>query len=69
MTVFGTAVLSKLLRVVPAQGYHILIGVFYCLGVAGVYFMVRVWSQRRLTGWLAAGAYAILSPVFVVFPA
>lgn len=68
-TVFGTAILSKFLRVVPAHGYHILIGVFYCLGVAGVYFMVRVWSQRRLTGWIAAGAYAILSPVFVIFPA
>ena len=67
-TVFGTAILAKFLRVVPAHGYHILIGVFYCLGVAGVYFMVRIWSGRRLTGWLAAGAYAILSPVFVIFP-
>ncbi|HEV8145367.1 MAG TPA: hypothetical protein VGP79_03260 [Bryobacteraceae bacterium] len=68
-TVFGTAILAKFLRVVPAQGYHILIGAFYCVGVAGVYFMVRVWSGRRFTGWLAAGAYAILSPVFAMFPA
>jgi len=65
---FGTALISKLLRVAPAQGYHIFLGAFYCVGVAGVYFLVRIWSGRRVTGWLAAAGYAVLSPVYAIFP-
>jgi hypothetical protein len=72
---FGSALLAMLLRVPPAQAYHIFLAVFYCAGIAGVYFLVRVWTsrrgtaQRRGTAWLAAASYAFFSPVFAIFPA
>src|ERR1700704_2110132 len=43
-TRFGAAIASILFHVIPAQGYHIYIAIFYCLGVAGVYFLVRMWT-------------------------
>lgn len=66
--VFGTALTAKVLRVSPAQAFHIFTGTLYCAGVAGVYFLVMIWSGRRLTAWLSAAGYAVLSPVFAFFP-
>jgi hypothetical protein len=68
MTRFGAALVSMALRVVPAQGYHIYVAAFYCLGVAAVYFLARIWTGRRWTSWLAALAYAVVSPCLAIFP-
>jgi hypothetical protein len=69
LTRFGAAIVSMLFQVVPAQGYHIYIATTYCLGVAAVYFLVRAWTRRRWTSFLAAAAFALVSPVFAMFPA
>lgn len=67
LTSFGSAIISMLFGVVPAQGYHIYIALFYCLGIAGAYFMLRVWTGRRGIAWLAAVFYALLSPCHALF--
>ncbi len=38
----------------------------YCLGVAGVYFLVRTGTGSRGAAWLAACAEALLSPSFLL---
>ena len=68
MTRFGAAIVSMALRVAPAQGYHMYIAAFYCLGVAAVYLLARIWTGRRWTSWLAAAAYAVVSPCLAIFP-
>jgi hypothetical protein len=68
LTRFGSAIVSMILGVGPAQGYHIYIASFYAIGVAGLYFLVRVWTGRRWEAWLAALAYASISPAFAIFP-
>src|ERR1700691_2444310 len=39
---YGTALLSRVWT--PVKAYHIYTALFYCLGIAGVYFLVRVTS-------------------------
>ena len=65
-TRYGAAIASMLLHVSPARGYHIFIAAMYCLGVAGIYFVVRTGTRSRGAAWLAAGAEALLSPVFLL---
>jgi hypothetical protein len=62
---YGTAVVSMALGVIPAKAYHIYTGIFYCLGIAGVYLLACLGSRSRAAGWLAAVATATLSPAFV----
>jgi hypothetical protein len=62
---YGTALVSSALGVIPAKGYHIYTGVFYCLGIAGVFLLARLGSGSRAGGWLAAIAAATLSPAFL----
>ena len=47
-TRYGAAIAAMLFHVVPARGYHIYIAVMYCLGVSGVYFLVRTGPGRAL---------------------
>ena len=65
-TRYGAAIAAMLFHVVPARGYHIYIAVMYCLGVSGVYFLVRTGTRSRAAAWLAACAEALLSPVFLI---
>jgi hypothetical protein len=65
-TRYGAAIVSMLLNVVPARGYHVFIGIMYCLGVSGIYFVVRAGSGSRCAAWLAACAEALLSPEFLL---
>jgi hypothetical protein len=65
-TRYGAAIASMLFHVVPAHGYHIYIGVMYCLGVSGVYLLVRTGTGSRASAWFAACAEALLSPVFLI---
>ncbi|MBI4873972.1 MAG: hypothetical protein HY822_04985 [Acidobacteria bacterium] len=62
---YGTAAISMALGVIPAKAYHIYTGIFYCLGIAGVYLLTRLGSGSRAAGWLAAAAAGTLSPAFL----
>src|SRR5438034_10798055 len=53
LTRYGAAIASLIFRVEPAQGYHIYIGLMYCLGVAGVYFLARIGTRSRGAAWIA----------------
>jgi hypothetical protein len=61
---YGTALLAY--EYTPVQAYHIYTALFYCLGIAGVYFLVRVMSESRGAAWLAAAASALVSPAFLL---
>jgi hypothetical protein len=65
-TRYGAAIASMMFGVVPARGYHIYIAIMYCLGVSGVYFLVRTGTGSRAAAWLAACAEAVLSPIFLL---
>jgi len=68
-TNYGAAVAALMLHVAPARGYHVYCAAVYCLGVAGVYFLVRVGSGSRGWAWVAACAEALLSPEFAFLKA
>lgn len=63
---YGTAVLSGIW--IPVKAYHVYTALLYCIGTAGVYFLVWVMSRSRGAAWLAAVASALVSPVFLVIP-
>jgi hypothetical protein len=63
---YGTALLARVW--IPVKAYHIYTALLYCLGIAGVYFLVRMMSGSRGAAWLAAAASALVSPVFVLMP-
>jgi hypothetical protein len=65
---YGTAALAKLYPMTEARAYHIYVAFFYCLGIAGVYLLVRVMCESRGSAWLAAAASALLSPAFLFMP-
>ena len=46
----------------PAKAYHVYTALFHCVGIAGVYLLVRIGMVSRGAAWLAAGATALLSP-------
>ncbi len=62
---YGTAILSKLTGFVPAKAYHVYTALFYSLGIAFVYLLVRTGSHSRLYGWAASLAAATVSPAFL----
>jgi len=61
---YGTAVLSRIW--IPVKAYHIYTALLYCLGIAAVYFLVRVMSGSRGAAWLASAASALVSPAFAL---
>lgn len=63
---YGTALLSRVY--IPVKAYHVFVALLYSIGIAGMYFMVRVMSQSRGAAWLAAVASALVSPAFLVTP-
>ncbi len=62
---YGTALISKIPRVVPARAYHLYIAVFYVLGIVAVYWLVVAGSGSRKSALLAAAGTALLSPSFL----
>lgn len=62
---YGSAILARSLGVSTARGYHLYISFFYCLGIAGVYLLVRLGSGSRGAAWLAAAGAALLSPGYL----
>lgn len=63
---YGTAVLAGVFKGKTTRGYHAYIGLFYCLGIAAVYLLVRAGSQSRLWAYYAAIAVATISPSYVL---
>ena len=62
---YGTAALSEWLKVSTARSYHIYTGTLYCLGMVGIYWLVRVGSGWRAWAWVAVLAVNVLSPTFL----
>jgi len=62
---YGTALISKLAGFWPVKAYHFYTGVFYAIGIAGVYLLVRIGTQSRGMAWFSALATALTSPAFL----
>jgi len=62
---YGTAALSTIFPIMPVRAYHLYVAIFYCLGIAGVYLLVRIAAKSRDGAWLAAMAAGLLSPGFL----
>jgi len=65
---YGTALISKLLQVSTARGYHLYTAFFYVFGLLGVYWLVRAGSRSRASALLSSVATALLSPSFLLMP-
>jgi hypothetical protein len=62
---YGTALVSMIFGYAPAKAYHVYTAFFYCLGIVGVYLLIRAGSGSRRAAWLGAAAAALLSPSFL----
>src|SRR3569833_2467987 len=60
---YGTALLTNFF--IPPQAYHLFTAFFFCVGIAGVYFLVRIMEGTRGQAWLSAIACLLLSPSFL----
>jgi hypothetical protein len=65
---YSTALVSKLFGVETVVAYHAYTSFVYCLGIAGVYALVRAGSSSRRLAVLAAAATALVSPSFLFLP-
>lgn len=63
---YGTALLSRFGGISTARAYHIYTGVFYVLGIAAVYWLVRAGSGSRIGALLASLGSALVSPSFLL---
>ena len=63
---YGTALIAKVFGVLPVRGYRFYTGLFYCLGIAGVYLLIRVGARSRGAAWLGAAAATLMSPAFLI---
>ena len=64
---YGTALLSKIFGWWTVKAYHFYTIFFYCVGIAGVYLLVRVAGRSRAAAWLCALATGLLSPSLLLF--
>ena len=62
---YGAALISMITHFLPVRAYHVYIALFYCVGIAGVYLLVRVATDSRGMSWLSAMATALMSPSFL----
>ena len=65
---YGTAAVAKVTGFVPARAYHFYVSLFYALGIAGVYLLMRVGTKSRAAAWLGALATSLMSPIFLFMP-
>jgi hypothetical protein len=65
---YGAAAISRLTGLWPVQAYHFYAALFYALGIAGVYFLMRVGTRSRACAWLGAVATSLMSPIFLFMP-
>jgi hypothetical protein len=59
---YGTAAISKITGFWPVKAYHFYTMFFYCVGIAGVYLLIRAAARSRGAAWLGAAATALMSP-------
>jgi hypothetical protein len=59
---FGTAALAMLTGQPTVRTYHEYTAFFYCLGVTGVYWLIRQGTKSRLAALVAGVASALVSP-------
>ena len=64
---YGTALLSKVLGWWTVKSYHFYTTFFYCVGIAGVYLLVRAGGRSRWAAWLCALATGLMSPTLLIF--
>ena len=62
---YGTAIVSKVTGFWPVKAYHFYTMFFYCLGIAGVYFLMRAAGRARGFALLGAAATALMSPALL----
>ncbi len=62
---YATAGLTKLLPIIPARAYHLYTAIMFAFGIAGIFLLVRLGSNCRIAGLLAAFAVASVSPAFL----
>jgi hypothetical protein len=62
---YGTAALSKYVGYWPVKAYHVYVAFFYAVGIAGVFFLIRVGSGSRWSAYLGAVATSLMSPIFL----
>src|ERR1043166_4793111 len=55
---YGTAIISKVTGFWPVKAYHFYTSFFYCVGIAGMYLLIRVGTRSRGAGILGAVATA-----------
>jgi len=65
---YGTAAISKLTGFWPVKAYHFYVATLYCVGMAGIYLLLRVGMGSRGAAFLAAAATATMSPIFLFMP-
>jgi hypothetical protein len=65
---YGTALISKTIGYWPVKAYHVYTGLFYAIGIAGVYLLIRVGSGSRVSAYLGAVATSLMSPIFLFMP-
>ncbi|PWU05076.1 MAG: hypothetical protein C5B51_15450 [Terriglobia bacterium] len=63
---YGTAVISKTFGYWPVKAYHVYTAFFYCIGIAGVFLLIRTGTRSRRAAWLGAAAAALMSPSFLI---
>jgi hypothetical protein len=63
---YATAILTIVLHTSPARAYHIYTALMYCVGIVGVYTLVRVGTRSRSCAWVGAASAALISPTFLV---
>src|ERR1017187_4268971 len=51
---YGTAAISKVTGFWPVKAYHFYTIFFYCVGIAGVYLLIRAGARSRGAAWLGA---------------
>jgi len=59
---YGTAAISKVTGFWPVKAYHFYTAFFYCIGIAGVYLLLRAGMKSRYPAILGAVATALMSP-------
>src|SRR5581483_11842606 len=59
---YGTALISKVVGFWPVKAYHFYTAFFYCIGIAGVYLLLRIGMKSRGWAWLGAVSTAMMSP-------
>jgi hypothetical protein len=65
---YGTVAIAKISHVPVVRAYHTYSALFYCLGIASVYFLSWTMTGSRGASWFGAAAAALVSPCFLFLP-